>query len=285
MNINNLNVTEFIISTTIRIETKTLEGICTGTGFFFDFCVEGNRYIPAIVTNKHVIQGAISGKLKFSLCDDSGNKLNNEFYDITIENFENQWIKHPISEIDLCILPIAYIYNMTGAENKKLFYTTLSVEDIPTEREIEETFFKIEEITTIGYPDGIWDEKNNIPIVRKGITATPLQLDFNGKPEFLIDTSIYGGSSGSPVYILNNGVFQPANNDRAVMGIRLKLLGIVYATYLHTVEGDIKIINTPVSKIPITQTQIPNNLGIVIHSRMLLDFEKELKKLWRLAFK
>ena len=278
MNINNLNVTEFIISTTIRIETETLEGICTGTGFFFDFCIEGNRYIPAIVTNKHVIQGAINGKLKFSLCDNNGNKLNNEFYDITIENFENQWIKHPISEIDLCILPIAHICNTAKAENKRLFYTTLSIEDIPTEREIEETFFKIEEITTIGYPDGIWDKKNNIPIVRKGITATPLQLDFNGKPEFLIDTSIYGGSSGSPVYILNNGVFQPANNDRAVMGIRLKLLGIVYATYLHTVEGDIKIINTPVSKIPITQTQIPNNLGIVIHSRMLLDFEKELKK-------
>ena len=117
---------------------------------------------------------------------------------------ENQWIKHPSSEIDLCILPIAHICNTAKAENKRLFYTTLSIEYIPTEREIEETFFKIEEITTIGYPDGIWDEKNNIPIVRKGITATPLQLDFNGKPEFLIDTSIYGGSSGSPVYILNS---------------------------------------------------------------------------------
>ena len=169
MNINNLNVTEFIISTTIRIETKTSEGICTGTGFFFDFCVEGNRYIPAIVTNKHVIQGAISGKLKFSLCDDSGNKLNNEFYDITIENFENQWIKHPSSEIDLCILPIADIYNKTRAENKKLFYTTLSIEDIPTEREIEETFFKIEEITTIGYPDGYGMKKTIFLLLEKGL--------------------------------------------------------------------------------------------------------------------
>lgn len=279
MNINNLNVTEFIISTTIRIETETLEGICTGTGFFFDFCVESNSCIPAIVTNKHVIQGAINGKLKFSLCDDKGNKLNNEFYDIIIENFENQWIKHPDYEIDLCILPIAPIHSIAKKKNKNLFYAVLNIENIPTIEEIEKEFFNIEDVVTIGYPDGIWDEKNNIPVVRKGITATPLQLNFNGNPEFLIDTAIYGGSSGSPVCILNNGVIKIPNNDRLVAGTRLKLLGIVYATCLHTVEGDIKLVNIPVSKIPITQTKIPNNLGVVIHSKKLFDFEKELKKL------
>lgn len=51
----------------------------------------------------------------------------------------------------------------------------------------------------VGYPDGIWDEFNNQPIVRRGITATHPKNDFNGKGEFLIDAVCFPGSSGSPV--------------------------------------------------------------------------------------
>ena len=70
-----------------------------------------------------------------------------------------------------------------------------------------------------------------MPIVRKGITATSLQLDFNNEPKFLIDAAIYGGSSGSPVYIFNQGSYSPANGG-LVAGTRLKLIGIVYAAAL-----------------------------------------------------
>lgn len=81
--------------------------------------------------------------------------------------------------------------------------TTLTLSDIPSKEEIVNTISRIEDITVVGYPDGIWDSYNNMPIVRKGITATSLQLDFNNEPKFLIDAAIYGGSSGSPVYIFN----------------------------------------------------------------------------------
>jgi hypothetical protein len=36
---------------------------------------------------------------------------------------------------------------------------------------------------------------------RRGMTATPPQLDYCGRPTFLIDASVFGGSSGSPVFL------------------------------------------------------------------------------------
>jgi len=55
----------------------------------------------------------------------------------------------------------------------------------------------------VGYPIGLWDEKNNYPIFRKGITATHPANDYNGKSEFMIDAACFPGSSGSPVYIID----------------------------------------------------------------------------------
>src|SRR5437763_136516 len=40
-----------------------------------------------------------------------------------------------------------------------------------------------------------------------GVTANPLQADYDGRPVFLIDASVFPGSSGSPVVICNQGGF------------------------------------------------------------------------------
>lgn len=194
-----MNAAEWLLLSTIRIETTIPNGISTGTGFFFSFCVEeetGTR-IPTIVTNKHVIKDAINGKLKFSLKDTNGDPIWGEFYDLKLNDFEKRWILHPDPNIDLCILPIANIHNEIKKAQKELYYTTLTLRDIPCKDEIANTISRIEDITVVGYPDGIWDSYNNMPIVRKGITATSLQLDFNNEPKFLIDAAIYGGAIGS----------------------------------------------------------------------------------------
>lgn len=62
-----------------------------------------------------------------------------------------------------------------------------------------------------------------------------------------------------------------------VAGTRLKLVGIVYAVAQHTVNGEIKIVDIPAAKTPITTTLIPNNLGVAIHARELETFEQMLK--------
>ncbi len=59
------------------------------------------------------------------------------------------------------------------------------------------------------------------------------------------------------------------------MGGRIYLLGILYAGPLITVEG--KVVLHPSN--PVSETDIPMNLGYVIKAALLLDFVSPLKVL------
>lgn len=68
----------------------------------------------------------------------------------------------------------------------KSFYIALTKELIPNFEQLS-NLRAIEDITMIGYPTGLWDRVNNLPIVRKGITATHPNINYNGIEEILID--------------------------------------------------------------------------------------------------
>ncbi len=55
----NISLTEKIAFNTVRIEVVRSNSSGIGTGFFFNFLNDGNNTIPAIVTNKHVIQPVV----------------------------------------------------------------------------------------------------------------------------------------------------------------------------------------------------------------------------------
>lgn len=273
---------EWVLLSTVRVDAILQNGVSTGTGFFFNFCFDekDNTCVPTIVTNKHVVRGSTTGKFRFSVKDNEENPIPGEFSDLTIPDFERSWIMHPDPEVDLCVLPIADIHKYLAKSSKGLYYTALTIDSIPSEDELKENYSRIEDITIVGYPDGFWDKHNNMPIVRKGITATSLQLDFNNKPNFLVDAAIYQGSSGSPVFIYNQGAYTHAKGG-LIAGTRLKLVGIIHAVALHTVEGEVKIVDIPAAKTPVSIAQIPNNLGVAIHARKLLDFENILAQKFR----
>lgn len=124
----------------------------------------------------------------------------------------------------------------------------------------------------VGYPNGIWDEVNNFPVFRRGVTASRPLRDWNGKPEFLIDAACFPGSSGSPVLLFDTHGYQ--NKKGTFFGAsRIKLLGILYAGPQHTVTGEIQIVTVPTVQLPVAVSPIPNNLGIIIKASKLTDFE------------
>jgi len=124
----------------------------------------------------------------------------------------------------------------------------------------------------IGYPNGIWDRSNNLPIVRQGITASHPKLNYNGKKEVLIDAACFPGSSGSPVLIYNQGGHTTKEGHLDMRG-RLILLGILYAGPQFEANGDI-VINPILTSLNIfSVTRIPINLGCVIKSEKLLEFD------------
>jgi hypothetical protein len=121
----------------------------------------------------------------------------------------------------------------------------------------------IEEVTFVGYPAGLFDRVNFLPIVRRGHAATPLAVDYNGLPAFLIDASVFPGSSGSPVFLVNEGGFM--NSGGLTLGSRLYLLGVLAAVHERPRLGS--IVELPASHVAVIQENL--HLGIVFKSRSI----------------
>jgi hypothetical protein len=270
--VQDLSLSEQLAFSTVRIECKLESGeISTGTGFFFRFAEEGTKYVPAIVTNKHVIQNSIEGKFYLTLSDKNNKPIISNQYCFVIQNFMANWIFHPDPNIDLCVMPIASLLTQSMQLGKRFFFISLDRKLILTPDELSNLTL-LEEIVMVGYPNGIWDRINNMPIFRKGITATHPNLNLNGKPEFMIDAACFPGSSGSPVFLFNLGSY-PVKSGGLTIGTRVKLLGILYAGPQCSISGELEIVNVPTQQMLMPISQIPINLGIVIKAQKLYDFD------------
>lgn len=272
----NLSLTERMLYSTIRIECVYRNGLSgTGTGYFLKFRDDkvNNEHIPVIITNKHVINGAVKGRFIFTKMNEKGEPLDREHFTIDIDDFEMYWRKHQNDDVDLCAMPIAPILTLANRQKQQFFYIPLDMSLIPDDDKLKE-LSALEDIVMIGYPNGIWDEVNNKPIIRKGVTATHPCLDYNGKKELMIDAACFPGSSGSPVFILNEGSYRDKLGNTYIGQTRVFLLGTLYAGPQHTAEGEIKIINVPTSQLPISISRIPNNLVLVIKAERIKELEQ-----------
>lgn len=272
------SITEQLLYSTLRIETKYKDGARgTGTGYLFRFKddKENNTHIPVIITNNHVVEDAIQLKFIFTKMDIEGNPIDKEHFgvEIEIESMKSYWVSHPDKRVDLCAIPVGPIINTARDKGQSLFYIPLDMSLIPSKSQLED-LSAMEDIVMIGYPNGIWDEVNNKPIFRKGVTATHPQYDYNGKKEFMIDIACFPGSSGSPVFILNEGGYRDKKGNMYMGRSRVLLMGTLYAGPQHTAKGEIKIIDVPVVQKPVSISTVPNNLGLVIKSDRIKELEK-----------
>jgi hypothetical protein len=267
-----LTLTEQLLHSTIMIRSKNAKGeTSSGTGFVFNLFNHNEQSVPVLVSNKRVVRGAIEGALVFTeaTADNLPNYGSNISFQIT--EFSQAWIEHPDTLVDLSILPLVPFLTNMSQQGKRPYFIALDQTIVPTE-EGYKNLTPLEDILVIGYPDGISDTKNNVPVFRRGITATPVYLDFLGKKEFLVDAAIFPGSSGSPVFLYNQGTW--ANRDGSTaLGSRVQLLGVIYAVALHTTDGDILIVPAPTQAKSVARSQIPNNLGLCIKASRILEFE------------
>lgn len=275
----NLSIFEQLCYSTTRIEASDANGNgCSGTGFFFSYKSGENKIVPIIVTNKHVVRGMTTGLFRLTKVDADGNPIHKEHFQIQIDQFEQQWIFHPDSDVDLCVFPLAPIINIAETKGESLFYRTFDESLIPTADKLE-TLDAVEDVIMIGYPNGLWDSVNNMPLVRKGITATDLKFDYNGKKEFVIDAACFPGSSGSPVLICNVGGFHDKQGNLNWGSSRIFLLGVLYAGPQLTVEGEIQVVTIPnVQQKALAISHIPNNLGYIIKSERIMEFIPIIKQ-------
>lgn len=274
---NEKNFADQLLHCTTRIECTLPNGDkSTGSGFFFNFEIGGHN-VPTIVTNKHVIAGAIQGKLRFTLGSIDWQVIPGRFHDINITDFEKAWILHPDNDVDIAIMPTQPLHKQFDTVETKLFRRSFNKGLIASHDQLI-NLTAIEDVIMVGYPNGIWDQANNLPLIRRGITATAAYNDYNGKKEFMVDMACFPGSSGSPVLLYNPGMYH-AKGGGTVVGTRIYLLGILYAGPQHTAEGKLEIVDIPTTQTVRSLSRIPNNLGVVIKAEKLLDFEQILEVL------
>lgn len=221
-----------LLFSTVRLEDYTNNSFSVGTGFFY---YAHNKLF--LVTNKHVIDGVIKGRFSMLKSTTYNNEWKPILGDTIHVNFEKKnFIGHPDEKIDVAVANVSPLLNALKEKGVEPFWMHISPNLVPTEKDTEIFFTPAEEIYFVGYPNGLWDDINNLPIIRKGITATPYYINFKDEKKFLIDASVFPGSSGSPVFIYYKGTFSD-KFGKIYEGNKLYFIGIISKTYLHYSES------------------------------------------------
>lgn len=252
-------VTDQMYYSTVKISGNN----STGTGFFY-FHSFGEFGKIVLVTNKHVVAPNQFGKIVFHSSKnpypnkelEAGQQVN---LDLNPAQWQHMWKFHPDPTVDIAILDFTVVEPELDKKKLHVYYKALTnkqlikADDYPDIQSIQQIFY-------VGYPKGFIDNKNLLPIARSGYTASPIKFDFDGKKEFLIDSAVYPGSSGSPVCIVNEGIpFVDRNNTFRMDVTRFIFLGVLTEA---TVEKDIN--NPSVVKHYL-------NLGVVIKGECITE--------------
>lgn len=246
-----------MLYSTVRIIAHNSDSISYGTGFYYDHPskFEGMGY-GVIITNRHVLEGA--NYIELCVHEKDGNTVGDYFWVET-----DSWVNHTNKEIDLSLIPISPIENRLRRSSGKHIFRVSGFEDvpIPTLKELKQ-YNAIEDVVMIGYPDAIWDDKNNYPLIRKGVTASHPGVNFQDKSITVIDIPCFHGSSGSPVFIYNDVSY--VENNTINFEERLVFLGVLFAGPIINQRGEIVIEEIPTDKSMVSKTETMLNLGYVI---------------------
>jgi hypothetical protein len=252
-------------------------GESVGTGFFFSFPAGPGKGLQVMVTNKHVVANAVAYDLYFHEAEQQpGQPLrpSGKIHGFRLRMLDQGWFNHPSDDVDLCATPIEPFRREAERLGKSIFFTTLSTEHIPDDQALDQ-LLALEAITMIGYPIGLWDEVNNLPIARRGMTASHPGVDFNGKRIGVVDIAAFPGSSGSPVLVVNEGGYA-ISGGFVTGGSRILLLGILYAGPQFAADGSLEINEIPTTWTARFSVALPVHLGFYIKSQELFELGKVL---------
>jgi hypothetical protein len=274
------STTDDLCFNTVRLEAIDGDsgGTSLGTGFILSFNVAEGKLVSLLITNKHVVEGSTSVLVRLTRSIDGQPDIGR--YELIDLGGMDQWIPHPDDSVDLCARPLGPIVSQQRDLNRPVHYRSVSETSLASS-ELIEHLSAFEDVLMVGYPVGLADEFNNMPIFRKGVTATRPDLDYDGRSEFLIDIACFPGSSGSPVYYVPSAVRVLEHGPNHVSTSQLALLGILYAGPQHTVEGEIRVDPIPTNSSSMVESRVPINLGVVIKAAQLMAFKPIVEKILR----
>lgn len=152
-------------------------------------------YSVYLVTNRHVFEGHDKTFIKFN---PQGNEPTRDFeLNLTDTNKQNIWFTHPDPAIDIAIISInAQVLKKENVEFS-FFQSDHNILTVATAKELGLT--EGDGVFVLGFPMGMIGKERNYVIVRGGTIARIRDALAGSQKEFLIDSTIFPGSSGSPV--------------------------------------------------------------------------------------
>lgn len=274
MNLNNPSL--HLCLTTVPITAgggqKLLPEI--GTGFFMDFTIQPGKTTRWLITNKHVVQGADVVHIRLHAGVKDANEtatFAQDSIDLPIAGTEAITVSHPNE--DLCGIPWTELARLAAQASKTVTTESFPENLIPSQADLE-NLSAIEEVVMVGYPIGLKDEANNLPIARRGITGSHPGLRFNNECRGIVDMACYHGSSGSPVLVWSDHLVW--KNGQAYEQKKRFLLG-VNVDFQHADQDAIVMINNaPTTPAAIAKVKVPLHMGKYIRAEALLILKNEI---------
>jgi V8-like Glu-specific endopeptidase len=253
---------EQLFFVTGRVQCKAAATAWSGTGFFVSIPVDDGSTKMIFVTNKHVLNGAQTVQIITPAASNESQPRPLFGQSAVVHVQSPTFATHSDPSVDVAAMVLD---GQPILGQHQPYIKNLPVQMLTNETEVAR-LDAIEPITFIGYPNALFDQFNMTPIARRGWTATPISLDHNGKPCFLIDASVFKGSSGSPVFVLDTGSYS-VKGGGLVIGGRIALLGIVAAVHLQATTGKL----VPTAELPGVSVDQPINLGIAYKTCTILE--------------
>jgi hypothetical protein len=255
------------ILATVRLECVGVDGrVQLGTGFVFELLENSDEtLVLGIVTCRHVVEGAQRVYAHISSAREDASLIPGFHQRVQLEDVHRGCQFHPDSGVDLAVFPANDTFHKLLQRGYRPGVRVIGP-DLILSSEQAIKLSSLEEIIMIGYPNGLWDAVNNRPVARRGLTASALNRDWNGRREFLVDAACFPGSSGSPVFVTVpvNPVDAPNNEDK-----KLVLAGILSSAPVAAEEVTVPSDRSGVSaKGEVSQFL---HLGTVIKADRLLE--------------
>ena len=259
------SITKKLLFNTIRVDTVLEDGSeGSGTAFVFSHATSSGAH-TFVVTNRHLVENVRSGGLVFTQ-KKHGQPALGERFQININDFSHAWFLHPDPEVDLAIIPLRPLEQAARDQGVELYYHAIDSHLAPDAAALR-ALDAMEQVIFIGYPSGVWDQVNLMPIMRRGTTATPMVLNFEGRPEFLIDAAVYPGSSGSPVFVYQPDSLRPAHSGG---GKKFLFAGVVAAVFFREEANHLVPVPVPANNQPMVMGSEMIDLGLVIKAEAVV---------------
>ena len=272
---------DFMAISTVQLISTVSTGTYFGTGFFYlvPHPTDHRRRQIVIMTNKHVLEGK-DNLILMCPVSDNGKPSPGNYETFTIPQPYSIAYKHPSNDVDLCAIPMTEKLESAKARGRDILYAPYT-SNLLADDKCYDDLRQLDTAVMIGYPSALSDNINHQPIFRTGTFATNPSLDFQGRREFVLDIPNYGGSSGSPVVLFDEGKHwkhEGFNNATMVMGSRFKLLGVSYACHTAKNTGVVTL-PTPNPIVLPVESRIPNNTAFVIKASRIKELEALIQRI------